>query len=350
MQEQKDKRHFSDSMRHTNSAFLPADQTPAELTRVGFVLQEHFSLMAFTAAVDALVTANLVRSTPLFEFSTYGMGSLTVKSDLGINISTNARIDQLPVDSDQALQMLIVCGGFRCSLRENSVLTQKLKAVARSGTVLGALWNGTVPLAQAGLLDEQECALHPDNHAFMREHFPKVRLSDQVCVITEGRATSAGPSSALDMMLALIERSQGRDTVRAIREILNSDQMAENRDQQPLQSDEEASFPEPLKDLLQLMESNIEEPLSIDELASLAGVSRRQVERLFQSHLSSSPSRYYLELRITHARRLLLQGSDSIANIALASGFVSSTHFSHCYKDYFGLSPSQARQQKSTCG
>ncbi|MEH6652193.1 MAG: helix-turn-helix domain-containing protein [Motiliproteus sp.] len=95
------------------------------------------------------------------------------------------------------------------------------------------------------------------------------------------------------------------------------------------------------------MGSNIEEPLTIDELASYANVSRRRVERLFQTHLDSSPSRYYLELRITHARRLLLQGTDSIANIAIASGFVSSTHFSHCFKDYFDLSPSQARQQRS---
>ncbi|MEH6826468.1 MAG: helix-turn-helix domain-containing protein, partial [Motiliproteus sp.] len=74
------------------------------------------------------------------------------------------------------------------------------------------------------------------------------------------------------------------------------------------------------------------------------GVSRRRIERLFQTHLETTPSRYYLELRITQARRLLLQSNDSIANIAVACGFLSSTHFSHCFKDYFGASPSQARQ------
>lgn len=347
MSEHKEKRHFSTPMRNTNSAFLPADQACEASIQVGFILLEHFSLMAFTAAVDALVTANLVRATPLFEFSTYGMGSLTVKSDLGIKISTSGRIDQLQVDGEDAPTIIIVCGGFRCSLTEYPTLSAKLKSATRKETTLGGLWNGTVPLAQAGLLDHQDCALHPDNHAYLKEHYPHVKVSHRVLVVDKNRATSAGPSSALEMMLTLIERSQGKDTVRAVREILSSDQVAENRDNALIASPSDPSFPAALNDLLQLMGSNIEEPLTIDELASFANASRRQIERLFQNHLNTSPSRYYLELRITHARRLLLQGSDSIANIAIASGFVSSTHFSHCFKDYFGLSPSQARQQRS---
>ncbi|MFT5722466.1 MAG: transcriptional regulator GlxA family with amidase domain [Motiliproteus sp.] len=347
MSEQKDKRHFSTPLRTTNSAFLPAEEACASSIQVTFVLLEHFSLLAFTAAVDALVTANLVSATPQFEFATYGMGSLTVKSDLGINISTSGRIDQLLLDGKKTPSMLIVCGGFRCSLTEHPLLSAKLKSTTRKGTLIGALWNGAVPLAQAGLLDDQDCALHPDNHAYLKEHFPRVRVSAQVLVVNEHRATSAGPNSALEMMLMLIERSQGKDRVRAVREILSSDQVAESRDPESRPRDSDPSFPDALNNLLQLMNANIEEPLSIDELASFARVSRRQIERLFQTHLNSSPSRYYLELRITHARRLLLQGKDSIANIAIASGFISATHFSHCYKGYFGLSPSQARQQRS---
>ncbi|MFT6915567.1 MAG: transcriptional regulator GlxA family with amidase domain [Motiliproteus sp.] len=346
MTEQKDKRHFSTPLRNTNSAFLPVEDAGDRSIQVDFILLEHFSLMAFTAAVDALVTANLVSATPRFEFTTYGMGSLTVKSDLGINISTSGRIDQLLIDGKEPPEMLIVCGGFRCSLTENPLLSAKLKSAVRKGTLMGALWNGAVPLAQAGLLDDQDCALHPDNHAYLREHFPRVQVSERVLVVNENRATSAGPNSALEMMLMLIERSQGKDRVRAVREILSSDQVAESRDQELLPSARDPSFPDSLNNLLQLMDANIEEPLSIDELASFARISRRQIERLFQNHLNSSPSRYYLELRITHARRLLLQGKDSIANIAIASGFISSTHFSHCYKGYFGLSPSQARQQR----
>jgi transcriptional regulator GlxA family with amidase domain len=105
------------------------------------------------------------------------------------------------------------------------------------------------------------------------------------------------------------------------------------------------SLPEALRSALQLMRANIEEPLTSEELAACVNLSRRQIERLFQSHLGTSPSRYYFELRLTQAQRLLVQTSDSITRISLACGFVSSSHFSNCFKDFFGESPSVVRKK-----
>lgn len=346
MSQVSEKRHFSHRLRDTNSAFLPARSAGTAPVNVGFVLQPHFSMMAFTAAVDAVVTANLVQATPLFSFTTFGLNASTVSSDLGIDISANATLDQLVLEGDGALDVLIVCGGFRCNLSEHAPLSRVLKAAAKRQKVLGGLWNGAVALAHAGVLDGLGCALHPDNHAFARERFPSVEVLPHTMVVDARILTSAGPNSALEMMLALIERLHGTDTVRAIREILSSDRAADDGDTRLTTADDDPTMPEALRSLLRLMSSNIEEPLGIEELADYVGLSRRRIERLFQNHLETTPSRYYLELRITHARRLLLQSSASISNIAVACGFVSSTHFSHCFKDFFGVSPSQARQQK----
>ncbi len=346
MREVKEKRHFNTLLRDANSAFLPSQDSGEKPIRVGFILLEHFSMMAFTAAVDALVTANLVRTAPLFSFCTFGLNSLTVKSDLALDISTSGELAQLPLEGEEALDILIVCGGYRCSLAEQPPLTANLKAAARHNIILGGLWNGAIALAHAGLLDQLGCALHPDNHAFARERFEQVKVSDRVLVVEDRRVTSAGPNSALEMLLALIEQVQDKATVRAIREILSCDQVADSDEARLTLPADDPSFPETLRNLLRLMSSNIEEPLSVDELASFVGVSRRRIERLFQTHMETTPSRYYLELRITHARRLLLQSDDTIVNIAVACGFLSSTHFSHCFKDYFGISPSQARQKQ----
>ena len=302
-------------------------------------------MMAFTAAVDAIVTANLVSTAPLFSFSTYGLGTQNVRSDLGIDISANSTLDHLSVEGNNAVDVLIVCGGFRCALGEFKALSSILKNAAKRNLVLGGLWNGAIALAHAQLLRDQACALHPDNHAFMQENFPHTEVSSQALVVEPQRLTSAGPSSALEMMLALIEQLHDKDIVRAIREILSCDRLSETESDQLAQSQDDPSLPEALRNLLQLMRSNIEEPLSIDELASCVGSSRRRIERLFQTHLETTPSRYYLELRITQARRLLLQSNESVANIAVSCGFLSSTHFSHCFKDYFGASPSQVRQK-----
>ncbi|MCV6587733.1 MAG: GlxA family transcriptional regulator [Marinobacterium sp.] len=342
-----ERRQFSGRLRDTNSPFLPAAQNGERTVRVGFVLLEHFSLMAFTAAVDALVTANLVSTTPLFSVSSYGLGSTAIRSDLGIDITSNSTLDRVCFEGHSALDILIICGGFRCALGEFPKLTQCLHNAARQQRTLGGLWNGAIPLAHAGLLNDRQCALHPDNHALLGEQFPHVQLSDKAMVIEPDRLTSAGPNSALEMMLALIEQLRGPEIVRAIREILSCDRNHQHNHPltHPTSQQDDPALPELLRELLQLMRNNIEEPLTIDELASCAGISRRRIERLFQAHLEATPSRYYLELRITHARRLLLQSSDSIATIAAACGFLSSTHFSHCFKDYFGASPSQVRQQ-----
>ncbi|WP_432470269.1 GlxA family transcriptional regulator [Amphritea sp. HPY] len=339
------KRTFSHLMRDTNRAFLPASRDSAKAIRVGFILPEHFSMMSFTAAVDALVTANLVQTAPLFNFSTYGINSDKVSCDLGIEISTEGGLDSLYGHVHSEFDVIIVCGGFRCSMAEDRALTELLKAAAKNKTVVGGIWNGAISLAYAGLLDNMQCALHPDNHAFMRERFTEVRVTDNTLELEPKIITSAGPASALEMMLQLIDQLQGREIMRAVREILSCDQVAEQGSNKLTGITDNPAMPDNLRDIIQLMNANIEDPLSIDELVACIGISRRQIERLFQTHLDTSPSRYYLELRITHARRLLLQSNDSVTNIALACGFVTSSHFSNCFKDFFGVSPSHVRDK-----
>ena len=95
--------------------------------------------------------------------------------------------------------------------------------------------------------------------------------------------------------------------------------------------------------VIKLMEENLEEPLSRLDLARSAGLSTRQLERLFRKYLNRAPARYYLELRLNKARLLLLQTNMSVIDVALACGFVSASHFSKCYRDFFGRTPRKER-------
>lgn len=338
-------RPFNSSLRHSNQAYLRARQSdsdhPPISRRIAFVLLEHFSMMAFTGAVDAIVTANLLSRNPLYRFQAVSLEGGAVLSDLGISIAADAELQAL--DANQ-LDMLIVCGGYRSELDPPRAVLERLRAIARKGATMGALWNGSCVLAKAGLLDGYTCTVHPESRAGLEEDCPRVKLLPTPFVIDRDRISSAGANSALGMMLAVIRHQHGDDVVRGIEEILACDRGPEDIPDRPMPVLEgSAALPDALRAILKLMESNIEEPLAIDDLAHYAQVSRRQIDRLFHRYMKSTPSRYYLELRITRARRLLLQTNAPITSIAIACGFTGAPHFSRCYRDFFGVSPSKAR-------
>ncbi|WDY55676.1 GlxA family transcriptional regulator [Pseudomonas sp. PSKL.D1] len=334
--------HFESILKNTNLAHLaPASRTPLSLPcrRVAFVLREHFSMMAFTAAMDTLVTANLMSATPLYQIHVVGEGA-QVMSDLGIALPVTTALDELDV---QGLDTLLVCGGFRVRLEAAPLLRGKLRHADQLGCQLGGLWNGAYFLAEAGLLNDHDCAFHPDGRAMLNELFPKVRLSRQAHVLDGRRITCAGASSALDMMLALLEQQGGEGLRRAVEQMLACDRARVPSDVPGSTPEIDPSLPRGVRLALELMHANIEDPISIDEIAEHAGLSRRHLERLFRRHVQATPPRYYLELRLTHARQLLQHTSKSLTEVAVASGFVSFPHFYRRFRELYAIAPRQFR-------
>ncbi len=332
-------------MKNTNNKINLNFQKGTQPIQVGFILLENFSMMAFTAAVDALVTANLVSSSTLFKYNTYGLENIKVTSDLNIDVSVDGTLNEVLFTGNCAVKVLIVCGGYRCSLSKYQPLTKLLQNADSNNITLGGLWNGAISLAYADLLVQQSCSLHPHDRYFFKTTFDQIKLSNKSFTIENNRMTSAGPSSALEMMLLFIEQIYGNSLVRSIREIISCDENLDSNEQNAKRQSDQKHFPQSLIETLDLMKANIEEPLSIDELANYTKVTRRKLERLFHNYLELPPSRYYLELRLKVAHRLVLETNESIINIAIACGFLSSTHFSHCFKNLFSMSPTQARQQ-----
>lgn len=348
MESKNHKRNFSSSMRSTNQAFLNNNVQSESSINVAFVLPNHFSMMTFASAVDALVTTNLVKSSAVFDYQTFSLSEdLKVISDIAIEISANKLLKKMTFKGDNAINVLVICGGLRCDLSENKKLSQKLKTAFQLNITIAGLWNGAIPIAHAKLLENESCALHPDNHAYAQEVFPGIKISEQPIVETSLITTCSSPVSALNLMLNIVKSYQGKNTMTAVQEILRCNHSKRNETLKSLSSAQDPRLPTNLQELIQLMQSNIEEPLTIHELHQYTRISRRQIERLFQTHLNVSPSKYYLELRITCARRLLLQTDESITNISIACGFANSSHFSNCFKSFFGARPSAIRQSFS---
>jgi len=308
--------------------------------RVGFVLVPEFTQLAFSAALEPLRMANRIAGRTLYEWVVLSIDDAPVAASNGIQVEPTR-----PIEQAGALDTVLVCGGERVQGNVPRELLQWLRKQAQRRAALGGLCTGTYALALADLLAGYRATIHWENFASMREQFPQIIVSAGIFEIDRDRYTCSGGTAPLDMMLNLISQQQGGHLAVAISEEFACERIRGKNDRQriPLRLHLGTSQPK-LEEAVSLMEANLEEPMSLDELSRHVGLSRRQLERLVQKHLTCVPTRYYLELRLARARQLLLQTRMSIVDVAFACGFVSAPHFSKCYRDHFGVPPRDDRR------
>lgn len=306
---------------------------------LGFLLLDNFTLISLASAIEPLRMANQLAGRELYRWYTLSLDGAPVRASDGLQVTPDAATG-VPL----ALDMVIVCGGVAPSQSVTREHVVWLQGQGRQSRRLGAVCTGSWALAKAGLLDGYETSVHWECLAAMREAFPRVTLATRLFSIDRDRATSSGGTAPLDMMLTLIGRDHGRELAAGISEMFIYERMRTEQDHQRIPLRHVLGTTQPkLLEIVALMEANLEEPIGLDELAEYVDISRRQLERLFQKYLHCSPSRYYLKLRLTRARQLLKQTALSIIEVASACGFVSTPHFSKCYREYFGIPPRDER-------
>lgn len=320
---------------------MNAQGTPRQ---VGFVMLPGFSLLAQACAMEPLIIANMLAERRLYTATTFGLDGRPVKSVAELTLSP----ESVAGSDARHLDMLFVCAptpsGVVTAEEEGESLIHWLHRLASRGVTLGGIAGGTHWLARAGVLDGYRASIpYASADAFMRA-FPTIHVSHQLFEIDRDRLTCGGGTAAMDMLMTLIGQQQGAGLAQRISEhfVCERIRMADEPQQLPLRS-RLGHAPQSLLDAVALMEANIEEPLTTHELSAHLGLSRRQLERLFKKHLQAVPSRYYLNLRLQQARRLLRESDQAVGEIALAHGFSSGAHFSTAYRHHFGISPRDER-------
>ena len=307
----------------------------------GFLVLPGFSMIALAAAVDALRLANRFNRSEIYTWKTIAVNNDHILASNKLNFQPD-----ITINDEEMYDYLFVCGGARVRNTWNPSIGNWLIQKDKQGIPLGGLCTGTYILAKAGLLDGYRSTIHWENIAATREEFPSLNITDDVYEIDRNRYTSAGGISPIDLMHHLISLHHGRQLASEVCEGFLVDHIRNMTDPQrtPLRQRLGTSQPK-LTEAVVLMEANLEDKLSVDELANLIGLSRRQVERLFKRYLNSTPSTYYQKLCLRNARRLILQTETPIIEISILCGFNSAPHFSKCYKDMFNLTPRDDRRQ-----
>ena len=307
--------------------------------RFVFVLMENFTLLSFSSALDALRIANRMSGKKLYEWTFIGESEKFVSCSAGTKFKLDNHLIELHRDDT-----VVLCGGTEIQESTTKKLIGWLRREARRGIIIGGLCTAAYPMAKAGLLDNKKATIHWENQDSFAEEFLEVELTKTVFVCDGNRYTTAGGTSSIDLLLKIIADEHGEELANAVADQMIYSSIRTDQDTQRLSVPTRIGVRHPkLSKVIQLMEINIEEPISPSVLAKDVGMSTRQLERLFRRYLDRSPKRYYMELRLQKARNLLMQTDMSVINVALACGFASPSHFSKCYRAHYDTTPYRER-------
>ena len=314
----------------------------------GFLLVDFYSALAFFSAVEPLRVANRLAGRTLYRWTVVTPGGEPAEASNGMRLMADQSLSAFAAEAGRLGRAanLVVVAGFEPEIMGEGVLSPALQGMARRGVRLGAIDTGVFLLARAGLVGKGPVTLHWEAEAAFREAFPDIGLSDELYETGERLFTCAGGAAALDMMLDRIADSHGRDLALAVSEQFILDRIRRSSDHQRLSLSVRLKTANPhVLQSAQLMEAHLDEPLAIADIAKKAGVTPRQLERLFQGALGVSPGKHYAHLRLERARQLLRQTDLSVVEIALASGFSSASALSRRYREAFGMPPRADRKE-----
>ncbi|OBG29706.1 AraC family transcriptional regulator [Mycobacterium sp. 852002-51057_SCH5723018] len=228
-------------------------------------------------------------------------------------------------------------------------LVDAIKSIAGRTRRLASICTGSFVLAQAGLLNGRRATTHWHDARLFARAFPDITVEPDAIFVRDGDVfTSAGVSSGIDLALALVEMDHGTDLVRDVaRWLVVYLKRAGGQSQFSVLVE---AAPPPQSALRKVTDAIAADPAGnhdVKTLAARASLSTRQLTRLFQSELGTTPARYVEMVRIDAARAALDAGR-TVGETARVAGFGSTESLRRVFVDHLGVSPKAYRERFRT--
>jgi len=293
--------------------------------------------MSYASVAEPFRAANLLAGRTLYELVNFAASGSAATSSSHVIVPADEPLSPAP-----CLDLLMVVAGGDPMTFLKVPVRGVLRELDKRGVVMGGVSGGPLVLAAAGLMEGRRMTVHWEHMPALAELSPTSIIERTLYVLDRNRVTCAGGIAPLDMVHALIARSHGAEFARQVSDwFLHTNVRPAESAQRSGLIERYGTTNRVVIEVIQLMHDHLAEPLSLLRLAELAGVSARQLIRLFRAHLGKPAMAFYLDLRLDHARHLLRASSLSITEIALATGFSDSAHFSTAFSRRYGQPPSK---------
>lgn len=309
------------------------------------LLTPHFNMSATAGFLDPFRAANYLEGRGLVRWQIVSEKGGACPASNGMVIDTRPLSELREARAETAPDMVIVSSSWTPEANRSPQLHSALWRWARQGATLGGLDTGAFILAEAGLLEGRRATVHYEHIDAFGEMYPDCELTEDLFVYDGNRITCCGGSAAVDFALNILRGTHGDDIANAAARYVFHQSVRPAGSQQNVEALEPLgnSAPVSVRRAITEMERHLEQPLSLPEISARAGLSQRQLERLFRTYVGKTPALYYRDIRLDRARGLVTQTEMPLAQVALASGFSTQVHFSRSYKERFGLPPRQDR-------
>lgn len=314
----------------------------AESFDVLFYLVSGYSMMALSSAIEPLRAANRLIGTDRYSWSTAGDRAGLVEASNGLGLPARFDLANVP----EADLTVIVASLFDADFQAPKVFAW-LRRLRAEGRMIGAISNGTVLLARAGVLGNRHVTTHWEMIHELETAFPDLNVTSDLFCWDRGVLTAAGGAAAMDMMLAVITELDGEDLAFDVAEQFLHGPIRPGTHHQRYDIRWRFRVTDPrILAAIEIMKRHVAAPERISCIASRAGISERQLERLFLVEFGKHPSEFYMDMRLRTARGLLIGSTEPLEAIAETCGFSSLGHFSRAFKSHFGDSPSVVRRHR----
>lgn len=319
----------------TEASLFSADPRPLS---VGVLVMSDANAFSLAACVDPMRATNRRAGRALFDWSFLSPAGGPVKLTAGFDVAT------APLPDHATFDLLVIVAGFRLEEQVTPELLSRLRRLAPQVRAMGGVDGGSWFLARAGLLDGHVATTHWEDFESFASRFPAIEVRRDRYVISGNRVTTGGAAPCLDMMLHLIGARWGAElALRVAGAFLYEPLHASTTPQQAMPAAHLARADPILARAIALMEDSVEHPPGIAAIATRLGLSQRRLEMLFAQHLGTSPGRFFLDLRLDEARRMVTDTRLPLQEIALRCGFSSQMAFARAFRARFDGTASHLR-------
>jgi transcriptional regulator GlxA family with amidase domain len=311
--------------------------------RVLIIGYQDAELLDVACPADVLHAANRLGAKPRYEIRLASVDGKVIHCECGLTLAAQLRLDQVGA----GLDTVIVAGGSGHETAADDIrLITHLRRLADTSRRVASVCTGSTVLAAAGLLTGRRATTHWRYASLLARRYPAVTVDPVPLFIKDGNVyTSAGVTSALDLTLAFVEEDHGAALAREVaRALVTYLQRPGNQAQVSMFLSGPAPEHRPVRELAAYVTDNLDADLGAPVLAARAGLSVRQLSRLFDTHLGTTPSRYVRTARTEAAAHLVSTTELPLATVARRCGFGCTETLRQAFLDHYDTSPSSYRR------